>query len=92
MHGLSFLSFQAGVQSIMKHHQRLGFKDANACCGRAGSCNGKAGCTPNATLRDNRHEYLFWDLLHPTHAAAIYNGSIHFAAPINFRQLVEDRY
>lgn len=107
MHGLS-LSFQglrysvgsshAVVQSIMKHPQRLGFKDTtNACCG-SGRFNGKSGCTPNATLCDNRHEYLFWDLLHPTHAtsklaaAAIYNGSLHYAAPINFRQLVEDHY
>ncbi|KAG0534747.1 hypothetical protein BDA96_04G306200 [Sorghum bicolor] len=105
MSGLS-LSFQglrysvgsshAVVQSIMKHPQRLGFKDVTtACCG-SGRFNGESGCTPNATLCDNRHQYLFWDLLHPTHAtskiaaAAIYNGSLHFAAPINFRQLVED--
>nr|ACN27875.1 unknown [Zea mays] len=105
MHGLG-VSFQglrysvgsshAVVQSIMKHPQRLGFKDVtNACCG-SGRFNGKSGCTPNATLCDNRHQYLFWDLLHPTHAAskiaaaAIYNGSLHFAAPMNFRQLAED--
>lgn len=90
-------SSHAVVQSIMKHPQRLGFKDTtNACCG-SGRFNGKSGCTPNATLCGNRHEYLFWDLLHPTHAAskvaaaAIYNGSLHFAAPVNFRQLVEDQ-
>lgn len=90
-------SSHAVVQSIMKHPQRLGFKEVTtACCG-SGRFNGKSGCTPNATLCDNRHEYLFWDLLHPTHAtskiaaAAIYNGSLHFAAPINFRQLVEDQ-
>jgi phospholipase/lecithinase/hemolysin len=75
-----------------------GFKEVTtACCG-SGKFNGASGCTPNATLCDNRHEHLFWDLLHPTHAtsklaaAAIYNGSLHFAAPINFRQLVEDQY
>ncbi|TVU27963.1 hypothetical protein EJB05_19468 [Eragrostis curvula] len=105
MHGLSLsmegLKYSVGsahavVQSIMKHPQRLGFKDVTtACCG-SGKFNGASGCTPNATLCDNRHEYLFWDLLHPTHAtsklaaAAIYNGSLHFAAPINFKQLVED--
>ncbi|XP_062221030.1 GDSL esterase/lipase At5g55050-like [Phragmites australis] len=107
MHGLSVSlqgfkysigSSHAVVQSIMKHPRRLGFKEiTTACCG-SGRFNGKSGCTPNATLCDNRHEYLFWDLLHPTHAtsklaaAAIYNGSLHFAAPINFRQLVEDQY
>lgn len=90
-------SSHAVVQSIMKHPQRLGFKEVTtACCG-SGRFNGKTGCTPNSTLCDNRHEYLFWDLLHPTHATsklaavAIYNGSLHFAAPINFRQLVEDQ-
>ncbi|KAM3226019.1 hypothetical protein ACQJBY_058608 [Aegilops geniculata] len=106
MHGLSVslggLKYSIGsshavVQSIMKHPQRLGFKEVTtACCG-SGKFNGKSGCTPNATLCDNRHEYLFWDLLHPTHAtsklaaAAIYNGSLHFAAPVNFRQLAEDQ-
>jgi hypothetical protein len=47
-----------------------GFKEVTtACCG-SGRFNGKSGCTPNATLCDNRHEYLFWDLLHPTHATS----------------------
>nr|AKR18896.1 GDSL-like lipase/acylhydrolase [Oryza longistaminata] len=107
MHGLSvsFSGFKysigsshAVVQSIMKHPQRLGFKEVTtACCG-SGKFNGESGCTPNATLCDNRHDYLFWDLLHPTHAtskiaaAAIYNGSVRFAAPINFRQLVDDQH
>ncbi|XP_037467477.1 GDSL esterase/lipase At4g28780-like [Triticum dicoccoides] len=64
-----------------------------ACCG-SGKFDGKSGCTPNATLCDSRHKYLFWDLLHATSklaAAAIYNGSPHLAAPINFRQLAEDQ-
>ncbi|KAL6633806.1 hypothetical protein ACP70R_026477 [Stipagrostis hirtigluma subsp. patula] len=91
-------SSHAVVQGIMKHPQKLGFKEVTtACCG-SGKFNGASGCTPNATLCENRHEYLFWDLLHPTHAtsklaaAAIYNGSLHFAAPVNLRQLVEDQY
>ncbi|CAL4884605.1 unnamed protein product [Urochloa decumbens] len=90
-------SSHAVVQSILKHPQRLGFKDVTtACCG-SGRFNGaKSGCTPNATLCRNRHDYLFWDMLHPTHAAskiaaaAIYNGSTRFATPVNLRQLLED--
>ncbi|RRT38821.1 hypothetical protein B296_00053158 [Ensete ventricosum] len=73
-----------------------GYKEIKtACCG-AGKFNGQSGCTPNATYCSERHRYLFWDLLHPTHAtsklagAAIYYGSQQFASPINFRQLVED--
>ncbi|CAL5055092.1 unnamed protein product [Urochloa decumbens] len=99
LQGLSYSvgSSHAVVQSILKHPRRLGFKDVTtACCG-SGRFNGaKSGCTPNATLCRNRHDYLFWDMLHPTHAAskiaaaAIYNGSTRFATPVNLRQLLED--
>ena len=72
-----------------------GFKEVKtACCG-AGKFNGESACMPNATYCSNRRQYLFWDLLHPTHATsklaglAIYNGSLQYASPINFRQLVE---
>ncbi|CAN6239637.1 unnamed protein product [Urochloa humidicola] len=88
-------SSHAVVESIIQHPRRLGFTDvAAACCG-SGRLNGdKSGCTPNATLCHNRHDYLFWDMLHPTHAAskiaaaAIYNGSLRFADPLNLRQLL----
>ncbi|CAL5055142.1 unnamed protein product [Urochloa decumbens] len=93
-------SSHAVVRSILKHPQRLGFKDVTtACCG-SGRFNGaRSGCTPNATLCHDRRDHLFWDMLHPTHAAskiaaaAIYNGSTRFATPVNLRQLVEeDKY
>uniref|UniRef100_J3LFP5 Uncharacterized protein n=1 Tax=Oryza brachyantha TaxID=4533 RepID=J3LFP5_ORYBR len=103
MHGLSssseaYLLIDAKVQSFTTQNWCAGFKEVTtACCG-SGKFNGKSGCTPNATLCNNRHDYLFWDLLHPTHAtsklaaAAIYNGTLRFAAPVNFRQLVDDHY
>ncbi|WOL07265.1 GDSL esterase/lipase [Canna indica] len=85
------------VSAIIRNPEALGYKEIKtACCG-AGKFNGESGCTPNATYCSERHLYLFWDLLHPTHATsklagvAIYYGSPQFASPINFKQLVEDQ-
>ncbi|OAY84541.1 GDSL esterase/lipase [Ananas comosus] len=84
------------VLQIIRYPDAFGYREVRtACCG-AGRFNGNSGCTPNATYCSNRRQYLFWDLLHPTHttsrlaALAIFNGSQQFAAPINFRQLIED--
>ncbi|KAJ8513364.1 hypothetical protein OPV22_003798 [Ensete ventricosum] len=89
-------SSYAVVSGIIRNPAALGYKEIKtACCG-AGKFNGESGCTPNATYCSERHLYLFWDLLHPTHATsklagvAIYYGSQQFASPINFRQLVVD--
>ncbi|KAJ4811783.1 GDSL esterase/lipase [Rhynchospora pubera] len=106
MHGLSYTlggfkysigSSYAVVQNIIKDPNALGIKEIKtACCG-SGKFNGQSSCMPNSTICSNRHEFLFWDMLHPTHstsklaALAIYSGSQQFASPINFRQLVEDQ-
>ncbi|KAF9621488.1 hypothetical protein IFM89_021792 [Coptis chinensis] len=66
----------------------------SACCG-SGKFNGEDKCNPTAQLCPNRDEYLFWDLHHPTQAAAqlavltLYEGGPEFVAPINFKELVE---
>nr|XP_010905234.1 GDSL esterase/lipase At5g55050 [Elaeis guineensis] len=90
-------SSYALVLSVMKNPEALGYKEIKtACCG-AGKFNARTGCTPNATYCSDRHHYLFWDMLHPTHRTsklaglAIYYGSQKFATPINFKQLVEDK-
>ncbi|KAF9621490.1 hypothetical protein IFM89_021794 [Coptis chinensis] len=49
----------------------------------------------SAKLCSNRDEYLFWDLYHPTQAAAklaartLYEGGPEFVTPINFKELAE---
>lgn len=65
----------------------------NACCG-AGRLNAQVRCNQNTTYCSDRDHYLFWDMLHPTHATAkkvslaIYGGPLQFSSPINVRQLV----
>ncbi|XP_077246115.1 GDSL esterase/lipase At4g28780-like [Tasmannia lanceolata] len=84
------------VINFMDDPMAFGFKEIrSACCG-SGEFNGENICTTNATLCTNRHEYLFWDLFHPTQAASklaaetLYSGSTAFVRPINFKQLADD--
>ncbi|KAJ6403032.1 hypothetical protein OIU84_015029 [Salix udensis] len=72
-----------------------GFKEVQtACCGIT-RFNGEGICDKNANLCLNRHEYLFWDLFHPTMTASklaaltLYAGEPRFVSPINFKQLAE---
>ncbi|KAJ9132674.1 hypothetical protein P3X46_033514 [Hevea brasiliensis] len=69
----------------------FGFKNvSNPCCG-----DERTPCGPNATFCSNRREYLFWDSVHPTQAAAglaartLYGGELRFVSPINFKQLAD---
>ncbi|PKU83750.1 GDSL esterase/lipase At5g55050 [Dendrobium catenatum] len=89
-------SSNAVVSNIIRNPAAVGIKETKtACCG-GGKFNGELSCTPNASFCSERNRYLFWDKLHPTHAAsklaglAIYGGSPEFASPINFKQLVEE--
>ncbi|XP_010935212.1 GDSL esterase/lipase At5g55050 [Elaeis guineensis] len=89
-------SSYAVVSKMIADPEAAGFKEVkSACCG-GGKLNAQSGCSPNSSYCETRKEYLFWDSIHPTHGAskkagqAIYGGSLLFASPINFKQLVED--
>ncbi|XP_012065440.1 GDSL esterase/lipase At4g16230-like [Jatropha curcas] len=82
---------------ILKNHRTYGFEEIKeACCG-SGDYNGVGYCnkTENPNLCQNRKEYLFWDLYHPSEAATnltaltLYYGGTDFVKPINFGQLAE---
>ncbi|XP_072983465.1 GDSL esterase/lipase At5g55050-like [Typha latifolia] len=86
------------ILSLVANPNAVGLAEVkNACCG-GGKFNAESGCTPNSTYCSNRNRFVFWDAVHPTQATsklvgfAFYNGSPQFAAPINFRQLVEGGY
>ncbi|KAF9621489.1 hypothetical protein IFM89_021793 [Coptis chinensis] len=83
------------VTSFMENPLPIKIKELKtACCG-GGDFNGEVPCSPSAKVCSNREEYLFWDLYHPTQAAAevaaltLYGGGLKFVTPINFKQLAE---
>ncbi|GMP52420.1 hypothetical protein CsSME_00018239 [Camellia sinensis var. sinensis] len=51
-------------------------------------------CVPVAKYCSNRSDHVFWDLYHPTEAAAhlfvnaVFDGSQQFAMPMNVNQLI----
>ncbi|KAF4350558.1 hypothetical protein G4B88_030091 [Cannabis sativa] len=77
--------------NIIKNPTPFNFTEVKApCCG-----DGESFCIPHAKLCPNRHEYLFWDLFHPTETASelaavtLFSGPPSFVYPINFAQLAE---
>lgn len=66
-----------------------------ACCGH-GVLNAQGICNATANLCSDRRQYIFWDLFHPTHAAArlaantLYGGPTLYVSPINFAQLAAE--
>ncbi|PIA32905.1 hypothetical protein AQUCO_04300090v1, partial [Aquilegia coerulea] len=91
---LSGLKYSLGdahemVTDFMDNPLAFNFTDiTSACCG-----NGTYTCSPNASLCVDRNQHLFWDLYHPSQAAAhlaaltLYGGSTRYVTPINFMQL-----
>lgn len=72
------------------------FKNVDtACCGH-GTLNAEGICNATANLCSDRRQYMFWDLFHPTHAAAglaaitLYGGPTLYVSPINFAQLAAE--
>ncbi|PSS31566.1 GDSL esterase/lipase [Actinidia chinensis var. chinensis] len=84
------------TMNVIQNPRTFNFENVDtACCG-TGRLNAELPCTATANLCTKRTNYLFWDLFHPTHAAArlaavtLYDGPTRFVTPINFHQLVED--
>ncbi|KAM5546924.1 GDSL esterase/lipase [Rosa sericea] len=84
------------TMSIIQDPFAFGFKDVqSACCGN-GRLNGENPCVTifDPNLCSNRHEFLFWDLYHPTEFASqlaartLYGAGTRFMTPMNFSQLV----
>ncbi|CAN1339810.1 GDSL esterase/lipase At5g55050 [Linum perenne] len=64
----------------------------SACCG-LGELRAKVPCLPISNYCPNRRDHVFWDLFHPTEAAAkilidaFFDGTQQYTYPINLRQL-----
>ncbi|XP_057485174.1 GDSL esterase/lipase At5g55050-like [Actinidia eriantha] len=65
----------------------------SACCG-LGNLKAQIPCVPISTYCFNRRNHVFWDLYHPTEAAArifvdtVFYGTQPFAIPMNVNQLI----
>ncbi|CAL5335666.1 unnamed protein product [Camellia sinensis] len=84
------LSFLASFS----HPPPMGFTEVkSACCG-LGNLRAQVPCVPVAKYCSNRSDHVFWDLYHPTEAAAhlfvnaVFDGSQQFAMPMNVNQLI----
>ncbi|KAL2944685.1 hypothetical protein RDABS01_033032 [Bienertia sinuspersici] len=80
--------------NLIQQPATYGFKEEkSACCG-LGNLNAKFACTPISTYCSNRSDHIFWDLYHPTEAAArlivgtAFDGPRKYSFPVNVKQLV----
>ncbi|KAL0353656.1 UNVERIFIED_CONTAM: GDSL esterase/lipase [Sesamum angustifolium] len=71
-----------------------GFNDTkSACCG-LGKLRAKFPCTPLALFCSERSDHLFWDVYHPTEAAArifidmLWRGSGNYTFPMTVQELI----
>ncbi|KAK4378177.1 hypothetical protein RND71_000039 [Anisodus tanguticus] len=81
---------------VIDNPRPFNFKNVDtACCGH-GTLNAEGICNATANLCSDRKQYIFWDLFHPTHAAArlaantLYDGPTLYVSPINFAQLAAE--
>lgn len=80
--------------SFLQNPANYGFVEVkSACCG-LGNLRADVPCVPVSKFCSNRTNHIFWDLYHPSEAAAhifvdiVYSGSAPYALPINVDQLV----
>ncbi|OAY28480.1 GDSL esterase/lipase At5g55050 [Manihot esculenta] len=96
INGVSYSYFDtyAVMENIIQKPATYGFTEVKAACCGIGKLKAKVPCLPIATYCSNRKEHVFWDLFHPTEAAArvlvdtIFDGPSQYTSPMNVRQLV----
>ncbi|MED6147217.1 hypothetical protein PIB30_042094 [Stylosanthes scabra] len=81
--------------AIINNPSRLRLSEVKkACCGNQ-TLTGGTPCGPEATVCENRDEFLFWDRHHPTNygsqlvALNLFNGGAEYMVPTNFSMLVK---
>ncbi|OVA07810.1 Lipase [Macleaya cordata] len=90
----AFFDTYTVLLNFIQEPARYGFNEVKAACCGLGNLNARVPCLPIAKYCQNRNDHIFWDLYHPTEAAArifadtIFDGSQQYMYPINVRQLV----
>ncbi|KAK6934475.1 GDSL lipase/esterase [Dillenia turbinata] len=93
---ISYSYFDAyGVfQTFLQTPAKYGFTETKAACCGLGTLNAKVACLPISSYCSDRDDHVFWDLYHPTQAAAsiladdIFDGTSQYTYPVNARELV----
>ncbi|KAI3940559.1 hypothetical protein MKW92_036167 [Papaver armeniacum] len=80
---------------FLQQPAHYGFSEIkSACCG-LGKFRAEVPCLPVAVYCKNRRDHIFWDLYHPTEAAAkiimdeFFKGTEKYVYPANLKQLLE---
>ncbi|KAI0504945.1 hypothetical protein KFK09_015902 [Dendrobium nobile] len=89
----SFFNTSLALLELINDSTNYGFTETKAACCGLGNLNAQVACTPVSALCSDRKNHLFWDLYHPTEAAAailisdaVY-GTSPLVYPLNVRQL-----
>ncbi|XAR67427.1 Triacylglycerol lipase [Bertholletia excelsa] len=78
----TYLDIYSIFTRFIQSPSTYGFTEIKAACCGLGNLKAQVPCVPFATYCSNRSDHLFWDLYHPTEAAAgiivnaLFNGSI----------------
>ncbi|XP_065862398.1 GDSL esterase/lipase At5g55050-like [Euphorbia lathyris] len=96
LNGLTYSYFNTytSLDDITHNPSSYGFTEVKAACCGLGTLNAQFPCTPISKLCSNRSSHVFWDLYHPTEAAAriivdnLFDGPSHFSTPFNLRHLI----
>ncbi|XP_038690959.1 GDSL esterase/lipase At5g55050 [Tripterygium wilfordii] len=90
----SYFDTYTVLNNIVQNPIKYGFSEVKAACCGLGNLNAVIPCVPIAKYCPNRRDHVFWDLYHPTEAAAkilvdtLFDGPLEYTFPLNLRQLV----
>ncbi|KAG8386114.1 hypothetical protein BUALT_Bualt03G0115300 [Buddleja alternifolia] len=90
----SYLDTYSVFVDFIESPSTYGFNETKAACCGLGRLRAKLPCTPVSQFCSKRSDHLFWDIYHPTEAAArifidiFVNGSGNYVSPMTLQQLI----
>ncbi|CAL0310886.1 unnamed protein product [Lupinus luteus] len=66
----TYLDTYSTIQDMLQNPTSYGFTELKAACCGLGNLNAQVPCLPCSNVCSNRQDHIFWDLYHPTEAAA----------------------
>ncbi|KAK6946927.1 GDSL lipase/esterase [Dillenia turbinata] len=90
----SYFDAYSVFETFLQTPAKYGFTETKAACCGLGTLNAEVPCLPISNYCPNRNDHVFWDLYHPTQAAAsiltdnLFDGTGQYTHPVNVRELV----